>query len=66
MVASILESREYLYQQISRMLSSGQKVALPEQILEQEGMTLDELTEYFHIQKGSFGLVHFLGFRQAI
>ncbi len=65
-MGTIYSDRDYLWNQISRMLANGQKVDLPKQIIEQEGITLDELNEYFHTQNGSFGLVHFLGFRRAI
>lgn len=63
---NIYKNSAYLWNMISKRLSNGQKVAIPRNVIEMEGITLDELSEYFHFSKKSFGLIEFTGFRIAI
>ena len=63
---NIYKDSAYLWNMISKKLANGQKVAVPKNIIEMEGITLDELSDYYHFNKKSFGLIEFTGFRVAI
>lgn len=55
-----------MYEHISSRLSQGMKIAIPQAILDQENLDLDDMNDYFVIEKGSFGLINFTGFRKAL
>jgi hypothetical protein len=54
-----------LCEYISNHLSEGRKIAIPEAILEQENLSVDEMNDYFIVERGSFGLINFMGFRRV-
>ena len=55
-----------VYEFLTNALSTGHGTAIPREILEKEGLTIDELSEYYHVKQGPYGLIHFLGIRKAI
>lgn len=56
----------YFYQHIINVLEKGLQTAIPKDILEKEGLPVNELGKYFHIRQGPFGLIHFLGIKKQI
>lgn len=62
---NITKVSNYMYNYISDYLSQGIKIAIPKSVLEQEGLDLDEMSDYYTLEKGHFGLVNFIGFRKA-
>ncbi|HAO64678.1 TPA: hypothetical protein DCQ44_01720 [Candidatus Taylorbacteria bacterium] len=63
---TITKTSNYIYEYISTCLSQGEKITIPSKVLEQEGISLDEVSDYFIVEHGSFGLIHFKGFRKAL
>ncbi len=63
---TIVKATSYVYEHLTNVLSKGLHTAIPKDVLEKEGLDVDELGEYFHIRKGPYGLIHFLGIRRAI
>ena len=66
MKTNIKKATSDMYEHISNNLTQGRKIAVPQAILDQEHFNLDEMSDYFIVEKGSFGLVNYLGFRRAI
>jgi len=66
MKKTITNESDYMYKYISDNLSRGTKIAVPAAILDQEGLDLEEMGEYYIVERGSFGLVNFVGFRRAL
>lgn len=63
---SIIKATGYVYERLINVLSKGLNTAIPEDVLEKEGLSVDELGEYFYTRRGPHGLIHFLGIRRAI
>ncbi len=53
----------YIYNMLSNRLAHSYQVTLPKSLLDENGVSLDSISKYFIFEKGSFGLIHFLGFR---
>lgn len=63
---TIIKATSYVYEHLTNVLSKGLQTAIPRDILEKEGLDVDELSEYFYTRRGPYGLIHFLGIRKAI
>jgi len=63
---TIIKATGYVYEHLTNVLSKGLQTAIPRDILEREGLDVDELSEYFYTKRGPYGLIHFLGIRKAI
>lgn len=63
---TILKATGYVYDHLINVLSKGLQTAIPDDVLEKEGLNIDELSEYFYTRRGPHGLIHFLGIRKAI
>lgn len=66
MKTTLAKKTNDIYEYIYAALSQGRKIAVPEAILDQEDISIDEMRDYFIVEKGSFGLLNFMGFRRAI
>ena len=62
---TISKATSYIHGYLRELLLQGQRTAIPREVLEKEGLTLDELGEYFYFKQGPFGLIHFLGIRKS-
>jgi len=56
----------YFYDYISNMLASGHSTAIPREILEKEGIKMEELNAHFLTKQGPYGLICFLKMRKQI
>jgi hypothetical protein len=63
---TIVKASSYVYEHLVNVLSKGLQTAIPKDVLEKEGLSVDELSEYFYTRRGTYGLIHFLGIRKAI
>ena len=63
---TILKATGYVYEHLTNVLSKGLQTAIPKDVLEKEGLDVEELGEYFYTKRGPYGLIHFLGIRKAI
>ncbi len=63
---TLLKATNYVYENLTNVLSKGLRTAIPRDVLEKEGLTVDELSEYFYIKRGPYDLIHFLGIRKTI
>ena len=63
---TIVKATSYVYEHLTNVLSKGLRTAIPRDVLEKEGLSVDELSEYFYIRSGPYGLIHFMGIRRAI
>lgn len=61
---TIFKATGYVYEHLVNVLSKGLHTAIPEDILEKEGLDVGELDEYFVTKRGPYGLIHFLGIRK--
>lgn len=63
---TIIRATSYVYEHLTNVLSKGLQTAIPKDVLEKEGLNVDELSEYFYTKHGPHDLIHFLGIRKAI
>jgi hypothetical protein len=63
---TIAKATNYFYEHINGILSKGLHTAIPKDVLEKEGLHVDELNRYFYTKQGPFGLIHFLGIKKPI
>ena len=63
---TIVKATGYVYEHLTNVLSKGLQTAIPRDVLEKEGLNVDELNEYFYTKRGPHDLIHFLGIRRAI
>jgi len=63
---TIVRATGYVYEHLTNVLSKGLQTAIPRDVLEKEGLDVDELSEYFYTKRGPYGLIHFLGIRKAL
>ena len=63
---TIIKATGYVYEHLTNVLSKGLQTAIPKDVLEKEGLDVDELSEYFYTKRGPYGLIHFLGIRRTI
>ena len=63
---TIVRATSYVYEHLTNVLSKGLQTAIPRDVLEKEGLDVDELGEYFYTKRGPYGLIHFLGIRKAL
>lgn len=63
---TILKATNYFYEHITNILSKGLHTAIPKDVLEKEGLDINELHHYFYMKQGPFGLIHFLGIKKPI
>ena len=63
---TIIKATGYVYDHLTNVLSKGLQTAIPKDVLEKEGLDVDELGEYFYTKHGHYGLIHFLGIRKAL
>ena len=62
---TITKATNYFYEHITGVLSEGLQTAIPKDVLEKEGLRIDELNRHFYTQQGPYGLIHFLGIKKA-
>lgn len=63
---TIVKATNYVYEHLTNVLSKGLHTAIPREVLEKEGLDVEELSEYFYTKQGPYGLIHFLGIRRAL
>ena len=63
---TIIKATSYVYEHLINVLSKGLHTAIPRDILEKEGLSVDDLSKYFYIRQGPYGLIHFLGIKKMI
>ena len=63
---TIVKATGYVYERLTNVLSKGLHTAIPKDVLEKEGLNVDELGEYFYTRRGPHDLIHFLGIRKMI
>jgi hypothetical protein len=66
MKKTIIKATGYVYEHLTNVLSKGLQTAIPKDVLEKEGLDVDELGEYFYTRRGPYGLIHFLGIRKML
>ena len=45
-----VKATSYVYEHLTNVLSKGLRTAIPRDVLEKEGLSVDELSEYFYIR----------------
>jgi hypothetical protein len=59
------KSSNYFYEYITEVLDSGRSTAIPRDVLEKEGLSMDKLNKYFQTKQGPFGLIHFVANKRS-
>ena len=63
---TIIKATSYVYDHLTNVLSKGLHTAIPRDVLEKEGLDVDELSEYFYLRRGPYGLINFIGIKKSL
>lgn len=63
---TITRATNYFYEYITEIVSKGLHTAIPKDVLEKEGLDVEELDQHFYTRQGPFGLIHFLGMKKPV
>ena len=62
----ILKATSYVYEYLTGLLSKGQRTAIHLEVLEKEGLDVHELSQYFYLRRGPYGLINFIGIKKSL